>query len=44
MLYEVITSQPEAIVDLAVGAQGAAGIISYAPNQRSAWWKEDDLV
>lgn len=34
-------SQPQAIVGLAVGKLGAAGIVSYAPNQRSAWWKED---
>jgi len=41
----VLTSnQPGAIVDLAVGELGAAGIISYAPNQRSAWWKEDDRL
>ena len=38
------SSQPGAIVDLAVGERGAAGIISYAPNQRSAWWKEDDRL
>lgn len=38
------SSQPEAVVDLAVGELGAAGIISYAPNQRSAWWKEDDRL
>jgi aminopeptidase YwaD len=38
------SSQPGAIVDLAVGELGAAGIISYAPNQRSAWWKEDDRL
>ena len=38
------SSQPGAIVDLAVGDLGAAGIISYAPNQRSAWWKEDDRL
>jgi aminopeptidase YwaD len=37
-------SQPEAVVDLAVGKYGAAGIISYAPNQKSAWWKEDDRL
>src|SRR5210317_1309925 len=37
-------SQPEAVVELAVGKYGAAGIISYAPNQRSAWWKEDDRL
>jgi hypothetical protein len=38
------SSQPGAIVELAVGELGAAGIISYAPNQRSAWWKEDDRL
>lgn len=35
------SSQPEAVVERAVGELGAAGIISYAPNQKSAWWKED---
>jgi hypothetical protein len=38
------SSQPEAVVNRAVGELGAAGIISYAPNQRSAWWKEDDRL
>jgi aminopeptidase YwaD len=38
------SSQPEAIVDLAVGEMRAAGIVSYAPNQRSAWWKEDEWL
>ena len=38
------SSQPSAIQSLAVGQLGAAGIISYAPNQRSAWWKEDDRL
>ena len=38
------SSQPGAVVDRAVGELGAAGIISYAPNQRSAWWKEDDRL
>ncbi|MEX2125843.1 MAG: DUF4910 domain-containing protein [Woeseia sp.] len=38
------SSQPEDVVDLAVGQHGAAGIISYAPNQRSAWWKQDDRL
>lgn len=36
------SSQPGTVVsDLAVKKYGAAGIISYAPNQKSAWWKED---
>jgi len=38
------SSQPGAVADRAVGELGAAGIISYAPNQRSAWWKEDDRL
>ncbi len=38
------SSQPESVADRAVGELGAAGIISYAPNQRSAWWKEDDSL
>lgn len=38
------SSQPGAIVDRAVGELGAAGIVSYAPNQRSAWWKQDDRL
>ena len=38
------SSQPERVVERAVGELGAAGIISYAPNQRSAWWKEDDRL
>ncbi|NOX96052.1 MAG: DUF4910 domain-containing protein, partial [Alphaproteobacteria bacterium] len=33
-----------AVVDLAIAEHGAAGIISYAPNQRSAWWREDDRL
>lgn len=37
-------SQPGAIADLAVGKYKAAGIVSYAPNQRTAWWKEDDRL
>lgn len=38
------SSQPGSVVDRAVGELGAAGIISYAPNQRSAWWLEDDRL
>ncbi|WP_262695265.1 M28 family peptidase [Kordiimonas aquimaris] len=37
-------SQPGAVADLAVGKYGAAGIVSYAPNQKTAWWKEDDRL
>ena len=38
------SSQPEVVAEHAVGELGAAGIISYAPNQKSAWWKEDDRL
>jgi len=38
------SSQPGAVVERAVGELGAAGIVSYAPNQRSAWWREDDRL
>lgn len=36
------SSSPSAVVDLAVAKYGAAGIISYAQNQKTAWWKEDE--
>ena len=36
------TQQPGAVQDLAVGRFGAAGIVSYAQNQRTAWWGEDE--
>ena len=38
------SSQPGAVAERAVGELGAAGIVSYAPNQRSAWWLEDDRL
>ena len=38
------SSQPQSVVDRAVGELGAVGIISYAPNQKSAWWKQDDRL
>ena len=38
------SSQPGAVSDLAVLQRGAAGIVSYAPNQRSAWWREDERL
>ncbi|HKR66021.1 MAG TPA: DUF4910 domain-containing protein, partial [Thermoanaerobaculia bacterium] len=36
------SSQPGAVAHLAVGQFGAAGIISYAQNQKTAWWGEDE--
>ncbi len=39
----VLTSlQPSAVVPLAIKKHGAAGIISYAQNQVTAWWKENE--
>ena len=35
-------AQPGAVQDLAVGKFGALGIVSYAQNQKTAWWSEDD--
>jgi hypothetical protein len=37
-------SQPRNVVNLAIVRFGAAGIVSYAPNQKSAWWKQDDRL
>ncbi len=35
------SSQPSAAVPLGIERHGAAGIVSYAQNQRSAWWGEN---
>jgi len=41
----LVSSQPEQVQALAVAQHGAAGIISYAQNQRTAWWGENaDLL
>ncbi|HYW15607.1 MAG TPA: M28 family peptidase [Allosphingosinicella sp.] len=37
----LVSGQPEAAARLAVTERGAAGIVSWAQNQRSAWWGED---
>lgn len=42
--FVLTSSQPNAVVTRAIAEHGAVGIISYAPNQRSAWWKEDDRL
>jgi aminopeptidase YwaD len=36
------SSQPGAVAPLAIGKFGAAGIVSYAQNQRTAWYGEDE--
>src|SRR5882724_10686879 len=38
----LVSSQPGAVQNLAVGKFGAAGIVSYAQNQKTAWWGEDE--
>ena len=38
----LISSQPSQAAALAVGKRGAAGIVSYAQNQRTAWYGEDE--
>ena len=35
--FVLTSSQPEAVQELAIGKYGAAAIVSYAPNQRTAW-------
>jgi aminopeptidase YwaD len=38
----LVGAQPGAVQDLAVGKFGAVGIVSYAQNQKTAWWSEDE--
>jgi aminopeptidase YwaD len=38
------SSQPSAVQALAIGRFGAAGIVSWAQNQRTAWWGEDESL
>ncbi|HEV7767344.1 MAG TPA: DUF4910 domain-containing protein [Thermoanaerobaculia bacterium] len=38
------SSQPSGVAPLAVGRFGAAGIVSYAQNQRTAWYGDDDTL
>ncbi len=35
-------AQPGPVAKLAVAKYGAAGILSYAQNQRTAWWRENE--
>jgi aminopeptidase YwaD len=37
----LVSVQPGAVQDLAVGKFGAVGIVSYAQNQKTAWWGEN---
>jgi hypothetical protein len=38
------SSQPEAVQELAIGTHGAGGIVSWAQNQRTAWWGDDETL
>jgi aminopeptidase YwaD len=38
----LVGAQPGAAQDLAAGKFGAAGMVSYAQNQKTAWWGEDE--
>jgi hypothetical protein len=40
----LVSSQPEAAAHLAVTERGAAGIVSWAQNQKQAWWGEDESL
>src|SRR5216683_238601 len=38
----LVSAQPGAVQDLAAGKFGTAGIVSYAQNQKTAWWGENE--
>src|SRR5579859_2081761 len=38
----LVSASPGAAQELAVGKFGAAGMVSYAQNQKTAWWGEDE--
>jgi aminopeptidase YwaD len=40
----LVSSQPGAAYALAVDKLGAAGLVSYAQNQQTGWWKEDETL
>ena len=40
----LVSAQPGAAYPLAVEKRGAAGLVSYAQNQVTAWWKEDETL
>jgi aminopeptidase YwaD len=40
----LVSSQADAVQKMAIGKFGAAGIVSYAANQRTAWWKQDETL
>ncbi|HUO84100.1 MAG TPA: DUF4910 domain-containing protein [Thermoanaerobaculia bacterium] len=42
--FVLASAQPGAVAKIAVERHGAAGILSYAQNQRTAWWGEDETM
>lgn len=40
----LVSAQPGAAQELAVAKFGAVGLVSYAANQRTAWWKQDETL
>src|SRR5713101_3880539 len=38
----LVSAQPGAVQAVAVGKYGAAGMVSYAQNQKTAWWGADE--
>jgi hypothetical protein len=38
----LVADSPGGVQEIAVGKHGAAGIVSYAQNQKQAWWGEDE--
>lgn len=40
----LVSTQPEAARALAIDRFGAAGLVSYAQNQVTGWWKEDETL
>jgi aminopeptidase YwaD len=38
----LVADSPGVVQEIAVGKHGAAGIVSYAQNQKQAWWGEDE--
>src|SRR5581483_8979818 len=40
----LVSAQPGEAAPLAVGKYGAAGLVSWAQNQKQAWWGEDQSL
>jgi aminopeptidase YwaD len=40
----LVSGQPGPATELAVERFGASGLVSYAANQKTAWWREDETL